>query len=73
MTTLLEPEREPDPAPRATFWRILLVLPFVATLWVPFFNFRNPEIFGFPFFYWYQLVWVIVSAAIIWIVWRAES
>jgi hypothetical protein len=59
--------------PRTSFWRILLVLPFVATLWVPFFNHAKPEIAGFPFFYWYQLLWVVLSAILIWIVWRVES
>jgi len=50
-----------------------LVIPFIATLWVPFFNMKSPELFGFPFFYWYQLLWVPLSAVIIFIVFRAES
>ncbi len=29
---------------------ILLLLPFVGLLWVPFFNFLEPSLFGFPFF-----------------------
>jgi hypothetical protein len=33
----------------------LLVLPHIGLLWVPFYNFRGPPLFGFPFFYWYQL------------------
>jgi hypothetical protein len=32
---------------------ILLLLPFVGLLWVPFYNFLEPALFGFPFFYWY--------------------
>ncbi len=28
---------------------ILLLLPFVGLLWVPFFNFLEPSLFGFPF------------------------
>ncbi len=58
---------------RSTAWRWLLVIPFIATLWVPFFNMKSPELFGFPFFYWYQLLWVPLSAVIIFIVFRAES
>ncbi|MDA3889414.1 MAG: DUF3311 domain-containing protein [Allgaiera sp.] len=50
-----------------------MVIPFIATLWVPFFNMTSPELFGFPFFYWYQLLWVPLSAVIIFIVFRAES
>ena len=34
---------------------ILLLLPFIGLLWVPFYNFTEPALFGFPFFYWYQL------------------
>jgi hypothetical protein len=43
---------------------VLLLLPFVGLLWVPFYNFMEPELFGFPFFYWYQLAWVLGSAVI---------
>ncbi|MCF3946414.1 DUF3311 domain-containing protein [Acidiphilium sp. AL] len=62
-----------EPAPRTTPWRILLIIPFIATLWVPFFNMKTPEFGGFPFFYWYQLLWVPLSALIIFIVYRTES
>jgi hypothetical protein len=41
-------------------------------LWVSFYNRTNPTLYGFPFFYWYQLVWVILSAAIAGIVYKAE-
>ena len=63
----------PESKPRATAWRFLLIIPFIATLWVPFFNSKTPEFAGFPFFYWYQLAWVPLSALIIFIVYRAES
>ena len=52
--------------------RWLLVLPFVGLLWVPLFNMREPALFGFPFFYWYQLAWVPVGMVITWLVWRSE-
>jgi hypothetical protein len=29
---------------------ILLLLPFIGLLWVPFYNFVEPTLFGFPFF-----------------------
>ena len=48
--------------------RLLLLLPFVGLLWVPFYNARDPELLGFPFFYWYQLAWVPVTALLAWIV-----
>ena len=51
---------------RAWYW--LLTVPFIATLWVPLYAKTEPAIAGFPFFYWYQLVWVVLAALIVWIV-----
>ena len=50
---------------------LLLLLPFLGLLWVPFYNTTEPSLFGFPFFYWYQLAWVPVSSLLTFIVWRA--
>lgn len=47
-----------------SWWYWLLAVPFVATLWVPFYNSAEPAWEGIPFFYWYQFLWIIVSAAI---------
>jgi hypothetical protein len=63
---------QPDPAPRRHWLRVLFVLPFIAMLWVSSYNRLTPELFGFPFFYWYQLLWVVISAALAGIVYRAE-
>ena len=35
-------------------WYLLLVVPFIAILWIPFYASGDPPLFGFPFFYWYQ-------------------
>jgi hypothetical protein len=45
-------------------WLWLLILPWVAMVWVPSYNAMDPVLFGFPFFYWYQLLWVLISAVI---------
>jgi len=45
-------------------WLWLLLLPFIAMLWVPWYNRIDPQLGGFPFFYWYQLLWVLISAII---------
>ncbi len=50
---------------------LLLLLPFVGLLWVPFYNSTDPSLFGFPFFYWYQLAWVPISSLLTLVVWRA--
>ncbi|WP_152646130.1 DUF3311 domain-containing protein [Streptacidiphilus albus] len=40
---------------------ILLLAPFVALFWVNSYARLRPAFIGIPFFYWYQLLWVIVS------------
>lgn len=40
---------------------VLVIVPLVAMLWVPSYNRRDPELFGFPFFYWWQLLWVFIT------------
>lgn len=44
------------------YW--LLIIPFVASLWVPFYNSIEPTWQGIPYFYWYQLLWIILGAVI---------
>ena len=41
---------------------VLLLVPCVLALWVPLYNFLPPVLFGIPFFYWFQLVLVPISA-----------
>ncbi len=53
--------------------RLLFVIVFVIALWVPAFNRVNPTLFGFPFFYWYQILVVIIASALIWIVYKVED
>ncbi|HTH73282.1 MAG TPA: DUF3311 domain-containing protein [Trinickia sp.] len=45
-------------------WLWLLVIPWIAMIWVPSYNKVEPQLGGFPFFYWYQLFWVLASAII---------
>lgn len=49
----------------AVYWLyLLLLIPFIATLWPPFYNALQPEWLGIPYFYWYQCLWIILSAII---------
>jgi membrane protein implicated in regulation of membrane protease activity len=41
---------------------VLLAAALIGTLWVPFYNHLTPALWGFPFFYWYQLMWVPIVA-----------
>lgn len=51
-------------ANRLTPWHLLLLVPYVAVLWVPFYNRAEPSLFGFPFFYAYQMAWVLISSVL---------
>jgi uncharacterized protein DUF3311 len=45
-------------------WYILLLVPFIAILWVATYNSVEPAISGIPFFYWYQFLWILLSAVL---------
>jgi Protein of unknown function (DUF3311) len=63
--------RDPDPTdPR---WRLtptkylvaaILLIAIVVPLLVPTYDQEEPRLFGFPFFYWYQLAWVFIAAGL---------
>lgn len=46
-------------------WYALLLLPFIGTLFPQLYNHAEPSLFGLPFFYWYQLAWVILTAVLL--------
>jgi hypothetical protein len=52
--------------------RVLLVLPAACALWVSSYNAPEPGFIGIPFFYWYQLLWVALSAILTGIVYLVE-
>jgi hypothetical protein len=54
---------------RSWLWLVLLI-PYAALLWLPFYNDSQPSFAGFPFFYWYQFLWVPLTSLIIYIVYR---
>jgi hypothetical protein len=60
------------PARPVPWARLLLLVPFIAVLWVSSYNRIEPSWGGVPFFYWYQLLWIVVGAAIIGVVYRLE-
>jgi hypothetical protein len=45
---------------------VLLLIPIVALMWVPSYARETPRLFGFPFFFWYQFVWVFVCSGMTW-------
>jgi Protein of unknown function (DUF3311) len=41
---------------------ILLLAPCLLALWVPLYNSIAPALFGIPFFFWFQLALIPISA-----------
>jgi Protein of unknown function (DUF3311) len=52
---------------------LLLLIPFIALLWPPFYNMTDPPLFGIPFFYWYQMLWIILTALLTMIVYLLDA
>ncbi|MDQ6931772.1 MAG: DUF3311 domain-containing protein [Candidatus Eremiobacteraeota bacterium] len=50
---------------RKRLWYWLLIVPFIATLWPPFYAHKEPAVGGLPFFYWYQMLWVVLTALLL--------
>jgi hypothetical protein len=63
----------PQPRPAARPWRVLLLVPVLAVLAVPMFNRAAPTLWGFPFFYWYQMLWVILCSGTVGLVFWIEA
>lgn len=40
---------------------ILLLIPLVALAAVPVYSRETPVLWGFPFFYWFQMLWVLIT------------
>ena len=40
---------------------VLLVFPMLIFAITPIYNSTKPELFGIPFFYWFETVWLVVS------------
>ena len=49
------------------FVTILLIIAVAGTLVVPIYARSTPKLGDFPFFYWYQLIWVPVVAILCWL------
>ncbi|MFC7818092.1 MULTISPECIES: DUF3311 domain-containing protein [unclassified Streptomyces] len=56
--------REPVVTPVRVVIGLCLLAPFVAMLWVGSYAKSDPAFIGIPFFYWYQMAWVIISTAL---------
>ncbi|HET6968768.1 MAG TPA: DUF3311 domain-containing protein [Ornithinibacter sp.] len=49
---------------------ILLAIPVVALMWVSSYSRDEPRLAGFPFFIWYQFLWVFLCSALTYAAYR---
>ncbi len=59
--------------PGWSWWYLLFIIQFIAVIWPPFYNSVEPSWLGIPFFYWYQMLWVIIGAILTAIVYFATD
>jgi hypothetical protein len=52
---------------RPIVW-VLLALPYLALCFPRLYARATPVLMGFPFFYWYQFAWVVLTSCLLWIV-----
>ncbi|MCX4586885.1 DUF3311 domain-containing protein [Streptomyces sp. NBC_01481] len=57
-------EKQPVITPVRVIVALCLFAPFVAMLWVGSYAKTEPTFIGIPFFYWYQMLWVLISTAL---------
>ncbi|MEU9989808.1 DUF3311 domain-containing protein [Streptomyces sp. NPDC007971] len=62
--------RPPVVTPVRVVIALCLVAPFVAMLWVGSYAKTDPAFIGIPFFYWYQMLWVLISTALTMLAYR---
>ncbi|WP_310962017.1 DUF3311 domain-containing protein [Nocardioides terrisoli] len=43
---------------------ICLVIPLIGLMWVGSYAKVDPKLWGFPFFFWYQFLWVIICSVL---------
>jgi hypothetical protein len=56
---------------RVRWWvLVLLVLPYLGLCFPGLYARATPALLGFPFFYWYQFGWVVLSSLLLGVVYR---
>lgn len=72
-TTSATPSHEPGARGARRRAHLLLLAPFVALLAVPLYAREEPSLLGWPFFYWYQFAWGLITIALMAIVHRVTG
>ena len=55
------------------WWLLLLLLPFLGLLYPPLYARVEPELWGIPFFIWYQFLWVFITVGITAVAYRIRG
>ncbi|MEU9979876.1 DUF3311 domain-containing protein [Streptomyces sp. NPDC050856] len=69
-------EKQPWVTPARVVVALCLIAPFVAMLWVGSYAKVEPVVIGIPFFYWYQMLWVLISTVLTMVayqLWRRDQ
>jgi hypothetical protein len=56
-----------------SWWYLLFVVELLLVVWPGFYNSIEPSFIGIPFFYWYQMLVVIIAAVLTAIVYFATK
>ena len=60
-----------QPRKRTAWWvMVLLAAPYIGLCFPSLYARATPALFGFPFFYWYQFAWVILTSVLLYVVYR---
>ena len=62
-----------DPDTGWSWWYLLFLIQLAVVIWPAFYNKIEPTFIGIPFFYWYQLLCVIIGAVLTAIVYFAVA
>jgi hypothetical protein len=62
----------PQKSRRRMGWQVwmMLALPYLGLCFPSFYARLTPTILGFPFFYWYQFLWVAITSLLLFAVYR---
>ncbi len=50
---------------RVRYWNLLLITPYLGLCFPQLYTRLTPVLWGFPFFYWYQFAWVLLTSALL--------
>jgi hypothetical protein len=62
---MADPHGNTRPARKSrSAWNWLLAIPLLALVFPGIYARQTPELFGFPFFYWYQMAWILLTGLV---------